>query len=248
MATIGIVWLLWTILSGTKSDLMTPALVSGTLRAIALCREPLAAELVAEHGSVGGQPPPASRRDRRSSVGTECIVPGALDFQCPVLSSACDGIGPARVSFELQPDASGTGPSAADYAALDRPPAVGSRREAAVGHAAVVAQRAAALSPRPGPVVAMPDLLWPVGALLRQHPPVQLQPRLFGDDRFSEPGGRRPDSFDVYHAVHLSHGELGRAAVLDPRDAADQARRDLVDEVRIRGDRFVDPLLRARWC
>ena len=76
-----------------------------------------------------------------------------------------------------------------------------------------------------------------LGAVLRQHSPVQIQLQshvawtMIG---FLESGGRRVDSVDVHDAIHLSDDQPGRAAALDFGTAAHSPRRHFVVEVFVR--------------
>src|SRR5262249_46386781 len=150
-------------------------------------------------------------------------VPGVAHFQRPVLSSACRRAGQTRLPFEFQSDAIRAARPAKDDTGVVRPAVIGPRPKTSIGDAALVAQGDSTFSPRPGAVVAMFDFLCALGAVLREYPAIQLQPRLLGDDRLLESGGDRPDSVDLHNPVHLSDDQPGRAAVLDSGNAADQA-------------------------
>ena len=98
-------------------------------------------------------------------------------------------------------------------------------------------QGPADLPPRPGAVVAVPDLLRPAGLLLRQHPPAELrrpEPVLAEPGQLPEPGGDRADPLDVHQPVHLPAALAGGAELLGPRPAAAGARGDPLGQVRVR--------------
>ena len=95
----------------------------------------------------------------------------------------------------------------------------------------------AAAAPRSGAVVAVPDLLRPVGPVFSQRRPLQQSParhqlrHLDQHGQLSESGRRRADSLDVHDAVHLSDDQPGRPLLLDSGPAADRARHDSVEQV-----------------
>ena len=78
-------------------------------------------------------------------------------------------------------------------------------------------QGPADLPPRPGAVVAVPDLLRPARVLLPEHSPAGLcrpEPLLAKPGQFPQPLGDGPDPFDVHQPVHLSAALAGRAQLL----------------------------------
>ena len=116
----------------------------------------------------------------------------------------------------------------------------------AARNACAVDQRFSPVPPRSGAMVAVRHFVWIVGAVLREHPALQLSSQLFGDDWFFESGRGRTDSFDVHHAVHFSDGQLGGPAVVDFGAAAGAPRRHFVVEVAVCLGRFAHSLHDAR--
>ena len=112
--------------------------------------------------------------------------------------------------------------------------------------AAAADQGLAAVAPRSGAVVAVPDFLRPAGAVFPQCRPLQQPARrhrlrhVDQHGQLSESGRRRADSFDVHHAVHLSDDQPGRALLLDSGSAADRARHDSVEQILVCVARFLD--------
>ena len=121
-------------------------------------------------------------------------------------------------------------------------------RLSAVADTPVDGQGSQVVSSRSGAVVAVPDLLWTLGALLSEHPLVPLQQLLH---RLGQPGqlleslGRRNAHVDVHHAIHLPNDQLGRSTVLDPGTASGAAREDPLGQVSVRCWRIDCPLLGA---
>src|SRR5262249_46484398 len=97
-------------------------------------------------------------------------------------------------------------------------------------------QGPAHLPPRPGAVVAVPDLLRAAGVLLREHPPAELrraEPLLAEPRELPEPGGDRADPLDVHQPVHLPAALARGAELLGAGPAAPGARGDPLGQVRV---------------
>ena len=100
------------------------------------------------------------------------------------------------------------------------------------------AQRPAHLLPRPGPVVAVPDLLRAAGVLFPEYSPARVrrsEPILAQHGQLPEPLGHSADPLDVHQPVHFPAAFAGRPEFLGAGPAAARAKADPLGEVRVLG-------------
>ena len=217
----------------------------------------MAAQHVAHQRPARGRPPAGRRRDRqsrRSADRSKRALSRAVGFERAIFSRAHRVGGQTLVPRQLRQLRLPADARAARSAA--RCP-IASFRCLLLPFPAAAAtsadQRLAIAAPRSGAMVAVPDLLRPVGLVFSQRRSLQQSAqrhRLRHVDQhgqLSQSGRRRADSLDVHDAFHLSDDQPGRPLLLDRRPAADRSRHDLVEQILVRVARLVDSLL-AAWC